>query len=101
MSQPIYYAVWLGTPTGWSSLYTIVNTEQDARHLVSNCEQFGKPAYYTTEQGPIVPLGLPDVEDDRCYCCGDEHGHDPDPLGVFHVNEQVLALARKERGDGR
>jgi hypothetical protein len=35
-----------------------------------------------------------------CYCHGDEYGHDPDPLGVFHVGEQVLERARKERGDG-
>lgn len=94
-----YFAVWDGKPDTSSYLYTTTTNEQDARVMVSTLESFGHAAHYTTESGPIVPLGPPDVEDGRCYCCGDEHGHDPDPQGVFHINEQVLALARKERGE--
>lgn len=48
---------------------------------------------------PDDDIPWPADDDGLCYCCGDENGHDPDPLGVFHVNEQVLARARKERGD--
>lgn len=47
---------------------------------------------------PDDDIPWPD-DDGLCYCSGDEFGHDPDPLGVFHVNEQVLSRARKERGE--
>lgn len=58
--QPTYYAVWLGTPDTWSYLYTTTGTERDAQQIVANVGQFGRSAYYTTEQGPIVPLGRDD-----------------------------------------
>lgn len=95
----IYYAVWWGRPETWAYLYTTTENEQDAQQFVSTIEGFGHPAYYTVEEGPIVPVAPSDIEDGRCYCCGDEYGHDPDPMGIFHINEQVLALARKERGE--
>jgi hypothetical protein len=99
VSQPIYYAIWHGRPGEWAYLFTTTKHEQDAREIVRSVEAVGHAAYYTTEQGPIVPLGSPDDEDDRCYCCGDEYGHDADPGGVFHIGEKVLAMARKERGE--
>jgi hypothetical protein len=36
-------------------------------------------------------------DDDLCYCCGDEDGHDAATGSVFHLNEMVLMRARKER----
>lgn len=58
----IYFAVWLGTEDTWSRLYTTARTEAEAKHFVGVCEQFGRNAYYTTEQGPIVPLGGKDEQ---------------------------------------
>jgi hypothetical protein len=55
--QPIYYAVWIGTPDMWSYLYTTTTIKRDAELLVRTIAQFGRAAYYTIEQGPIVPLG--------------------------------------------
>lgn len=56
-SQPIYYAIWLGTPDTWSYLYTTTTTKRDAEQLVRTIAQLGRSAYYTVEQGPLVPLG--------------------------------------------
>lgn len=38
--------------------------------------------------------------DDLCYCRGDEHGHDPDPASIFHLNETILARHRSLEPSG-
>lgn len=55
--QPFYYAVWVGKEDDYSWLYSTTRSERVAKQAIKGLKERNVTAFYTTEQGPIVPLG--------------------------------------------